>query len=223
MENRFYSFRIVTYAKEEEFQELLKYGTKWEYILHDKDKKEDGTTKEPHWHINITLKQWKSIKGVCKLVKSEQNTLAIPLIDREKAHRYLTHKDDKEKYQYNEEEIKTSEKKFWEETESKEGENEEFIRIIESVRLTIREKAIKLGKDYIKNYKKYEEFKEAMQQEESQIKRGYANGMILISESKFWFDYWVTVAEPLIEKISDKVIKKQLEEHWEERQKTIWQ
>lgn len=168
---RYYSFRLISYASEEEIQNLLKYCTKWEYIYHDKDIKEDGTKKEPHWHINVILKQWKTITGVCKLIKSEQNTMAIPMLDKQKAHDYLTHKDDPDKYQYDEKDIKSSKKKIAEDKENKEAINEEWIEALLEAR-TLRQKAIKLGKDYIRYRKQYEEFINDMVKEEAEIENG---------------------------------------------------
>lgn len=208
MTRRYYSFRIITYAKEEEFQKLLKYGTKWEYIFHDSDVKEDGTLKEPHWHINIVLREWKTVKGVCNLIEGNQNSLAIPLNDKRDAHEYLTHKNDPDKFQYDENLIKSSEKKLWEDTESKTDENENFIAIIESRTISLREKAIRLGKDYIKNYFKYESFIKEMKQEELDIEQGYPAHLLLISMYDFWEDYYDTVEKPILEKITDPILRK---------------
>lgn len=207
MTKRYYSFRIITYNSEEEFQNLLKYGTKWEYIYHDKDIKEDGTPKEPHWHINIILKEWQTIKGVCKLIEGNQNSLAIPMNDKREAHEYLTHKNNPDKYQYDEKLIKSSAKKLWKETESKIDENENFIRIIEDKTLTLREKAIKLGKDYMKNYWKYESYIREMEEEEANIETGYRPNKILINEFDFWNDYYEAVEKPILEKIEDNIMR----------------
>lgn len=208
MSKRYYSFRIITYAKEEEFQTLLKYGTKWEYIFHDKDKKEDGTLKEPHWHINIILREWKTVKGICNLIKGSQNSLAIPMNDKRDAHEYLTHKNDPDKFQYEENLIKSSEKKLWEEKESKTDENELFLKIIENKQMTLREKAIRLGKDYMKNYYRYETFIRAMTEEEEDIERGYKTNMILISNFDFWEEYYEQVEKKILEKIEDTTLRK---------------
>lgn len=208
MTKRYYSFRIITYAREEEFQNLLKYGTKWEYIFHDKDTKEDGTLKEPHWHINIILREWKTIKGVCNLIEGSQNSLAIPMNDKREAHEYLTHKNDPDKFQYNENLIKSSEKKLWEEIDSKADENERFIEILESQTMTLREKAIRLGRDYMKNYYKYQSFINEMREEESNIERGYKPNTLLISKFDFWEDYHDNVERPILEKIEDPVLRK---------------
>lgn len=187
--NRYYSFRIVTYAKEEEFTELLKYADKWEWIYHDKDVKEDGSPKDPHYHINLILRQWKTIKSVCNLVKSDQNTFAIPMTDKREAHEYLTHKNDPEKFQYPISNIHESSKKLFEDKDTKKEENESFIELLTSTK-TYREKAIILGKDYMKNFDRYEKFVNSMLEQEISIQRGYnANYITPISMSDFIFDY----------------------------------
>lgn len=217
MTKRYYSFRIITYAREEEFQNLLKYGTKWEYIFHDKDVKEDGTPKEPHWHINIILREWKTIKGVCNLIEGSQNSLAIPMNDKREAHEYLTHKNDPDKFQYSENLIKSSEKKLWEEIESTADENERFIEILESQTMTLREKAIRLGKDYMKNFYKYENFISLMKEEESNVEKGYKPDILLMSKFDFWEDYYNNIERPILEKIEDPILRKMVRaKMWEQ-------
>ena len=36
----------------------------WAYILHDKDIKEDGTPKEPHWHIELRLTRGRRLTDI---------------------------------------------------------------------------------------------------------------------------------------------------------------
>lgn len=187
--NRYYSFRIVTYAEEEEFKNLLKYADKWEWICHDKDKNEDGSLRDKHYHINVILRQWRSVKSVCELVKSEQNTFAIPMLDKKEAHEYLIHKNNPEKYQYDTKEIHESAKRLFEDKESKKEENENLIEILSSIK-TYREKAIILGKDYMKNFDKYEKFINLMQEQEISLERGYnINHIQTMTIDDFIFDY----------------------------------
>lgn len=164
-ENRFYNFRIITYNEEKYIKDFCnKYCSKWEYILHDKDITKEGEKKEPHWHINCTVKVWRSIKGICKLIEGGGNTLAIPMRDKEEAHRYLMHLDDETKFQYAEDDIKTNIK--WKENRDENRyETEEFINDLMDESMTEREKAIKYGRDYIKNYGKYNEFKKVLMRE----------------------------------------------------------
>lgn len=200
--NRYYSFRIITYATPEEFRTLLENTKSYEYIYHDKDTKENGEPKEPHYHINAIFASNKSINNVCQMVKSEQNTLAIPMGDRKTAHEYLTHKNDPEKYQYKEEDIVTTKgKEIYKETKDKENEMEEFLNIICDGSLTEREKAIKCGKDYIRYYEKYEKFRRIITQEEIDIKRGYAQGTLLLRWEDFRADVLTKYIEPELRKI----------------------
>lgn len=166
-EKRAYNWRLVSYASEEEIKEFCKkYGSKWEYIYHDKDIKEDGSPKEPHYHINITLKEWKSRKKICELIESEYNTFGIEMTDKEKAHRYLTHEDNPEKYQYDKELIKSNFK--WKDSKGEKASNEDFIKIAMDKNLSYREKGIILGKDYMKNHKAYTSYMYKIEAEESE-------------------------------------------------------
>lgn len=168
-ERRAYNWRIVTYTDEESIIKFCKqWGSKWEYIKHDKDIKEDGSPKELHYHINITLKEWKSCKKVCELIGGEGNSFAIEMTDKERAHRYLTHADNPEKYQYEEQSIVSNFK--WVDGKAEKATTEEFLKIAENNKLSMREKAVLLGRDYIKNYKAYKSYIEDMRLEE--LKKG---------------------------------------------------
>lgn len=74
---------------------------------HDKDVNADGTEKKPHYHIIITYDgptSYNVIKRVCDSVNA---TIPQPLEQIRGYYRYFTHKDNPEKYQYNESEITT--------------------------------------------------------------------------------------------------------------------
>ncbi len=174
MEKRAYNWRLVSYCNENEIIEFCrKWGSKWEYIKHDKDIDEEGNPKEVHFHINITLREWKSRNKVCELVGKSGNTFAIEMLNKEIAHRYLTHMDNPEKYQYDEENIKSN--FVWKEKNKEKVSTEEFLNIIADKKLTMREKAIILGKDYIRYNKNYDDYVERMLWEEmnegSKVKR----------------------------------------------------
>lgn len=168
--NRYYNWRIVSYCNEEEILDFCKkWGSKWEYILHDKDVNEDGSLKEKHYHINITLKIWKSRNKVCELVGKSGNSFAIEMTDKEEAHRYLTHLGIPDKYQYEQECIKSNFK--WVDSKQEKGDIENFLNIVADKKLSMKEKALMLGKDYIKNYRNYNEYVERMENEESNKNR----------------------------------------------------
>lgn len=170
---RYYSFKGVTYLSEETLRAKLQHKDvkQWAYILHDKDKNEDGADKEPHRHVLVIVKANKSIDAMRRMFESEEgNTLFKPIDEIQHDYRYLTHKDDESKYKYNSEDIKCSSTEYWakvsrdEETESKT--NEDFINDLEDPKMTRRNLAIKWGRDYMKNYRAYEAFIRNMQREE---------------------------------------------------------
>ncbi len=47
-----------------------------------------------------------------------------------------------------------------------------------------------------------------MKQEELDIERGYPNHLFLISEYDFWEEYYDIVEKPILEKITDKILRK---------------
>lgn len=75
---------------------------KYAYILHDQDTKEDGTVKEPHYHIMVKLE---SPRHLSTLVKMFNNAIPKQYFGNIKgrwndALAYLTHSNDPEKHQY---------------------------------------------------------------------------------------------------------------------------
>lgn len=76
--------------------------------LHDKDINAEGENdKKPHWHIILTYSGPTTESNVRNLTVSLNATMPIPLDSVKGYYRYLTHKDNPEKYQYNEAEIQT--------------------------------------------------------------------------------------------------------------------
>lgn len=82
--------------------------------LHDKDLKEDGTPKKPHYHVVITYTQKHSIKQVLELVEElhgvadeTHNYTNLVVGDLTAMLRYLCHLDNADKAQYPIEEVRT--------------------------------------------------------------------------------------------------------------------
>lgn len=162
MEKRYYRFFVRTYATPLEFQNLLDTSFKYAYIYHDKD------NVEPHYHILLSFKQNKSFDAVKKLVDSDQNTFVEPLHDPWSAYCYLTHCDNSgvalpDKYIYSSGDIVSNDTAYWFKTQgglnSISPSNEEFVYDLLDSDLSMREMAVKYGRDYIKNYRAYEYFK----------------------------------------------------------------
>lgn len=77
------------------------------YILHDKDTHDDGTPVPPHWHIMIRFKDSTPKDNICAWFGITLNYLGRIKSPRfEDALAYLIHKNEPDKYQYLEEEVK---------------------------------------------------------------------------------------------------------------------
>lgn len=93
---RLYSWSLIAYGTEEEIKRICSEAQHYAYIYHGV---EEG--KEPHYHILATFKTWKSLTSLKVILNNGQNVLGQKLIDKLAAYRYLTHKDNPEKVQYN--------------------------------------------------------------------------------------------------------------------------
>ncbi len=75
--------------------------------LHDKDKDATGEDKKPHWHVIACYSGPTSYNVVKALCDSLNSPIPQALEQVRGYYRYLTHKDNPEKAQYDEREIKT--------------------------------------------------------------------------------------------------------------------
>lgn len=77
--------------------------------LHDKDKLEDGSgkTKKPHYHIIVIYGSPTTYNNVKSLTDSFNSPIPQALEQVRGYYRYLTHKDNADKYQYDEKDIIT--------------------------------------------------------------------------------------------------------------------
>lgn len=76
-------------------------------ITHDKDTDADGVFVEPHTHLIIDYKTPRRITTVSNLLEVEPNFIEI-VKNKRGIIRYLTHLDDKEKYQYDTDSVITN-------------------------------------------------------------------------------------------------------------------
>jgi len=75
--------------------------------LHDKDINPDNTPKKAHYHIILCYEGPTTYKNVCSLTDSLNQPIPQPLEQLRGYYRYLIHKDNPEKYQYDESMITT--------------------------------------------------------------------------------------------------------------------
>lgn len=82
----------------------------WAFILHDKDKNEDGTLKAPHYHIVLKTNTSLPISTIAKWFGVPENFVAVPrnwgaFMD---CVQYLTHERHPDKYRYEDCEVKAN-------------------------------------------------------------------------------------------------------------------
>ena len=75
--------------------------------LHDKDINANGEVKKPHYHVLLCFNGPTTYNKVASITKSLNGTIPQRVLSCKGMIRYFTHKDNPEKYPYNEEDIKT--------------------------------------------------------------------------------------------------------------------
>ena len=118
------NFCLITYLTEDDLVTCLNNHQSsirgFEYIFHDKDLKKDGTPKEPHFHVNLILFSARKLVDIRRwffgfdLQGLPANTLAQFCMDIGASHDYLTHKENPEKFQYNSDNIVSSDLSLFE-------------------------------------------------------------------------------------------------------------
>lgn len=107
----------LEHLKEEKIKDVVenqKVVSKWAYILHDKDKKADGTPKNAHWHIELRLKEARESSSIAKWFGVPDNFVGACKSKSCKHLKfndmlaYTVHKCKPDKYQYDLSEVKTN-------------------------------------------------------------------------------------------------------------------
>ena len=86
------------------------------YILHDRDVKDDGTPKEPHYHFLFVLYRSRRLADIQSTMKKslQGNVMLQPCRSVSDSYGYLTHENDDNKVQYDESAIVSSaDKSYW--------------------------------------------------------------------------------------------------------------
>ena len=81
-------------------QLLIDSGLSCCYALHDQDINPDNTTKKEHYHVILAYDGPTTYKNVVNFLQQFKCTVPQPLEQVRGYFRYLTHKDNPEKYQY---------------------------------------------------------------------------------------------------------------------------
>lgn len=147
---------LTTYSTLVEFSPLISQCSEYAYILHDKEES------EPHYHILCIFKNAKTFTAVRSYIQGSQNTFGEPARDLNALYRYLTHKDNPDKYHYEDTEIVSSSPFYWlqianQDQFAKDG--EKALNLLEDInaKKSYRYMVLTYGRDYIKNRFVYEE------------------------------------------------------------------
>ena len=97
-----WNFILYPESAPENWRELIdKTHIEWvESPLHDKDVNEDGTEKKHHHHITLLYPSLKAFDQVEELTKNLNQPIPIKCLSVKGSIRYMVHKDNPEKHQY---------------------------------------------------------------------------------------------------------------------------
>lgn len=108
--------------------------------LHDKDVNPDNTIKKSHYHIILAFEGPTTYKNVCSICEDLNQPIPKPLESIRGYYRYFTHKDNPEKYQYNEQLICTI--NGFDISNYAELSSTEVLSILKSINILIRDNNI---------------------------------------------------------------------------------
>lgn len=109
VKKRNWTFVLYPESAPSDWREQLKISGLMSAIspLHDKDINPTGEAKKAHYHILLVYSGPTTYNAVAKFTASLNATIPQPLESVRGMYRYFSHKDNPEKYQYNEAEITT--------------------------------------------------------------------------------------------------------------------
>ena len=134
--------------------------SEYAYILHDRDVKDDGTPKEPHYHFLLVLQRSRRLADIQSYMKYslQGNVLLQPCHSVTASYGYLTHENEDSKVSYNETSIVSSaDSSFWKADTSFNDSHKScdtimsaYLDLLKSMSLT--DCAKKYGRDFIIHY-----------------------------------------------------------------------
>lgn len=130
------------------------------YILHDRDVKDDGTPKEPHYHFLLVLRRSRRLADIQSCMKKtlQGNVMLQSCHSVLASYGYLTHENDDNKFSYDESSIVSSaDSSFWKANTSSNDFDissdtimTAYLDLLNS--MPLKECARKYGRDFIIHY-----------------------------------------------------------------------
>ena len=160
---RAYSWSCITYETTDYLITHLSNNDRvahYCFIEHNLDIKEDGSPKDRHIHLLVTFTENVSLNVIkTRILHTSQNVLGEPITDKRAVYRYLTHKDNPDKYLYDEKDIVANDDYFSKDdllTTSKETDEIETMIMDYLYGESYLTMAKKYGRDFIKNFRQYQ-------------------------------------------------------------------
>lgn len=128
------------------------------YAYHDKDKREDGTLKEPHFHLILITYNTCSLSAVRRWFSGyvdkngDITTTAQACTDVFQMYDYLTHKHDKDKYQYDDSIVISNDKDYFKANERSEYDNITLATEMLITGAKVRDLGRIFGRDFILHF-----------------------------------------------------------------------
>lgn len=162
LEKRSRNFCLITYLTEDDLVTCLNNHQSsirgYEYIFHDKDVKEDGSPKEPHFHVNLVLFSARKLVDIRRwffgfdLHGLPANTLAQVCMDIGASHDYLIHKENPDKFQYSLYDIVSSDSSLFE-GQVDHSEDVAYLALNDMLEgVPLQDIAKRYGRDFIYHY-----------------------------------------------------------------------
>lgn len=169
-------FWLRTYHDPFDLIPMFKGLAHYAYIKHDKDQKEDCSLDVVHFHVLLTFHSQHTLSScenvvekLSDLLQADYNYFLVPLNGSKgdslaEKYAYLTHKLDRKKHQYSEDDIVSDDKAHWSQilaesrnAELREDGNEMFL--LDLFSLSDIKLAKRYGRDFIRNYNSYTDFR----------------------------------------------------------------
>ena len=167
-------FSIVCYCQPQRVAELFSTIRHYACIYHDKDKYESGDRigelKEPHYHMIVVLENPRYYMAVRKMLADASTSLGLgtilveSVIELHSMYEYILHQDplssqNQYKASYDVTDVICDDAVFWDTVlngKKTESTNKQFL--IDLLTMPTFALAVKYGRDFIRNFSKYNDF-----------------------------------------------------------------
>ncbi len=168
------NWSLVTYLTVEQLCQRLcsiENVRYYAFIVHDKDKNEDGTDKPKHIHLAVVLNSARTIAQLAPrftdIASDAGNCFGQPTRSNRAIIEYFTHKNEPSKFQYNEEDIISNNLDYFKEYEADEDNTYMILQDMLNGK-SLLDIAKIYGRAFIYHYRDFKTFCDDVKQQEEQ-------------------------------------------------------